>query len=99
MSASTDRSVPMVDSLARVTGKVGYTEEYSVPGMLHAAVLRSPYAHARVVSVDTTRAEQVPGVAVVLSREDLVQAGLGVRYGPYIRDRSVVATEKVRFVG
>ena len=99
MSTHADRSVPMVDALARVTGRVGYTEEYSVPGMVHARVLRSPYAHGRVVSVDTSRAETLPGVVAILSRDDLIEAGLGVKYGPYIRDRSVVATDKVRFVG
>lgn len=93
------RSVPMVDARDRVMGSMGFTEEFEIPGMLHARVLRSPYAHARIVSVDVGAAEELEGVHAVLSREDLQRANLGTRYGPYIRDRSVVATEKVRFVG
>ena len=92
--AEEGRSVPMVDSVARVTGAVGYTEELEVPGMVHARILRSPFAHARVIRVDASRAEKLAGVVAVLTREDLIRAGLGVKYGPYIRDRSVVANRQ-----
>ncbi|MPZ52404.1 MAG: molybdopterin-dependent oxidoreductase [Acidimicrobiia bacterium] len=98
-TSAPNRSVPMLDAHARVVGRVGYTEEFSVPGMLHARILRSPYAHARINAIDASRAEALDGVSVVLTRDDLVDAGLGMRYGPYLRDRSVVATEKTRFVG
>jgi CO/xanthine dehydrogenase Mo-binding subunit len=90
----------MVDALARVTGTIRYNEEFELPGMLHARILRSPYAHARVLAVRTSRAEALPGVVAVLSGDDLAgDSGFAHRYGTYIRDRSVVAIDKARFVG
>lgn len=95
-----ERDVPMVDSRARVTGTVQYTEHFEVPGMLHARLLRSPYAHALITKLVTTEAERLPGVIAVLSRSDITaESGLASKYGPYIRDRSVVAIDKVRYVG
>jgi CO/xanthine dehydrogenase Mo-binding subunit len=90
----------MVDARARVTGTVQYTEQFEIPGMLHARVLRSPFAHARITRLVTAQAEELPGVITVLSGDDVTRAeGLATKYGPYLRDRSVVATDKVRFVG
>ena len=63
--------------------------------MLHARFLRSPYAHARLVRVDTSRAEQVPGVVAVFSRNDLVdQERLFPYYGAVIRDQTPVVCMK-----
>lgn len=59
--------VNRIDARERVTGGAFYTFDISLPGMLHAAVLRSPHAHCRIVSIDTTRAENLPGVRAVLS--------------------------------
>src|SRR2546430_7370149 len=50
-----------------LTGRAGYTGDVKLPGMLHAAVLRSPYAHARIVRIDTSAAKKVPGVHAVLT--------------------------------
>lgn len=93
-------NVPMVDARARVDGSVEYTENFELPGMVHGRVLRSPHAHARVVDIRTEEAEQLPGVVAVLTRDDLrSDPRFAPRYGTYIRDRSVVAIDKVRFVG
>jgi CO/xanthine dehydrogenase Mo-binding subunit len=54
------QSVPLVDARARVTGDIDYALNLELPGMLHARFLRSPYAHARLIRVDTSRAEQGP---------------------------------------
>ncbi len=53
-----------------LTGRAEYTNDVKLPGMLHAAVLRSPYAHARIVSIDTSAAKKVPGVHAVLTGRD-----------------------------
>jgi xanthine dehydrogenase molybdenum-binding subunit len=52
------------DGIAKVTGKEIYTSDVTLPGMLHARVLRSPYPHARIVSVDTREAEKMGAVTV-----------------------------------
>ena len=64
------RSVAAPASARIVTGTEPYTLDHSPPGLLHASVLGSPHAHARIVSIDTTAAEQVPGVHVILTAKD-----------------------------
>jgi CO/xanthine dehydrogenase Mo-binding subunit len=65
------------DGVDKVTGKAAYGADYVMPGMLHGAVLRSPHAHARIVSIDTRRARALPGVKAVLTGADfpVVTAG------------------------
>ncbi|WP_206498954.1 molybdopterin cofactor-binding domain-containing protein [Rhodococcus sp. KRD175] len=64
------RSLEAPASTRIVTGTEPYTLDHSPPGLLHASVLGSPHAHARIVSIDTTAAEQVPGVQLVLTSKD-----------------------------
>ncbi|MBY4014954.1 molybdopterin-dependent oxidoreductase [Rhodococcus fascians] len=64
------RSLEAPASTRVVTGTEPYTLDHSPPGLLHASVLGSPHAHARIVSIDTTAAEQVPGVQLVLTSKD-----------------------------
>src|SRR5438093_12321437 len=59
------------DGVDKVTGRAAYGADFSLPGLLHGAVLRSPYAHARIVSIDTTAAEAVPGVKAVVTARDI----------------------------
>jgi len=89
-------SVQRVDGPATVTGSTEYTADMRLPGMLQVRVLRSPYPHARIVSIDASRAAALPGV-VVLTRDDL--AGMDPYYGPVVRDQPILAIDKVRFVG
>ena len=69
------------DGVDKVTGRANYGADSSMPGMLHGAVLRSPHAHARIVSVDTREAEAMPGVKAVITGRDLprttAKIGLG----------------------
>ncbi|MCC6627175.1 MAG: xanthine dehydrogenase family protein molybdopterin-binding subunit [Chloroflexi bacterium] len=65
------QSVARVDALDKVTGRAQYTGDMKVPGMLHAAFLRSPHAHARIKSIDTSQAEALPGVKAVLIQAKL----------------------------
>jgi CO/xanthine dehydrogenase Mo-binding subunit len=90
----------MIDAVERVTGRVPYTIDLQVPGMLHAKLLRSTMAHARIRSIDTSRARAVPGVAAVVTGADLVaRPDLQPWYGPVFRDQPILAIDKVRYVG
>ncbi len=64
------RPLPRVDAYDRVSGSAVYTLDLALPGMLHAAILRCPHAHARVTRVDASRAAAMPGVFAVLTAED-----------------------------
>ncbi|MDF2978860.1 MAG: hypothetical protein K0S40_3588 [Actinomycetospora sp.] len=61
------QSVPRKEDPKLLTGRAGYVGDVVLPGMLHGAVLRSPHAHARILSIDTSEAEALPGVVVVLT--------------------------------
>src|SRR2546423_4587361 len=87
----------MVDAVARVTGTIEYVLNLELPGMVHGRTLRSPHAHARVVSVDASRARELPGITCVVTRDDL--GGIEPRFGLFLRDQPVVALDKVRHVG
>ncbi len=87
--------VPKTDVQGKVTGAAVYAMDVRVPGMLWAKLLRSPVPHARIVSIDTSKAEQAPGVRLVLTGAD-VPAGL---YGRRYCDLPVLARDVVRFVG
>jgi CO/xanthine dehydrogenase Mo-binding subunit len=85
-----------LDGEEKVTGKALYTVDVELPGMAHGKILRSPYAHARVKRVDARKAEELPGVYAVITRDD--QRGLGM-FGAAYKDQTVVAIDKVRYVG
>jgi len=59
------KSVPRVDALTKATGAANFPSDFRVPRMLHGKIVRSPYAHARIVSIDTLAAERLPGVEVI----------------------------------
>ena len=86
-----------VDGVEKVTGAAKFTGDLPFADLLDAKVLRSPLAHARVISIDTSKAAAVPGVVAILTRDDLHD--IDPYYGNCLRDRAVVATDKVRFVG
>ena len=88
-------ATPRADAVEKVTGEARYTSDSMMPGTLWAKSLRSPYAHARIVSVDTSRAAALPGVRAVLTGADVS----GVLFGRRMRDVPVLAEHVVRFVG
>ncbi|HEX7229826.1 MAG TPA: xanthine dehydrogenase family protein molybdopterin-binding subunit [Candidatus Binatia bacterium] len=89
-----------LDYETKVTGRAQYLADMSLPGMCHGKILRSPYAHARIISIDTSRASTIPGVMAVLTRDDILHdQGIEPYYGPVFKDQTIVATEKVRHVG
>ena len=85
-----------VDGMDKATGRAVYTDDLALPGMLHAKTLRSPHAHARIVSVDARRALALKGVHAVITGADLP-----VKYGviPWTPDENALAVDKVRFLG
>lgn len=90
-------STPRVDGVEKVTGAAKFTGDFSFPDLLEARVLRSPLPHAEIVAIDASKAEALPGVVAVLTREDLKD--IDPYYGNCLRDRAIVAIDRVRFVG
>src|SRR5437870_6704163 len=84
------------DAFGKVSGQVKFADDLSLPRMLYGRLLRSPYPHARVLHVDTSRARKLPGVLAVLTGDDLP-----VKFGilPVSQDEEALAREKVRYVG
>src|SRR5919108_3418219 len=64
------------DGVDKVTGRAKYGADISLPGMLHAKVLRSPHAHARIKSIDASAALALPGVKAVITGQDLPELAL-----------------------
>ncbi len=84
-----------IDAADKATGKLLYTYDMSIPGMLHAKVLRSPHPHARILAIDTSAAEAYPGVSCVITGRDVQN----VWHGGWIKDRLPYALDRVRYVG
>jgi len=82
------------DAINKVTGKALYLDDIRLPGMLHAAILRPDYAHAMIISIDTSVAEKMPGVVKVITGKDCK-----LHYGDNIKDLQPMAVEKVRYIG
>jgi CO/xanthine dehydrogenase Mo-binding subunit len=82
------------DAVNKVVGKAVYLDDVLLPGMLHAAVLRPEYAHAKIVSIHTAEAESMPGVVKVVTGQ-----GCTIRYGDNIKDLTPMAVDKVRYIG
>ena len=82
-----------------IRGRGNYTDDIVLPGMLHMEILRSPLAHARIVSIDTSRAWQIPGVHLVLTGEMMATRNLAWMPTLSYDTQAVLATDKVRFQG
>ncbi len=95
--SSIGRDITRVDGAAKIRGAAQYTADVELPGMVYAKVLRSTYPHARLVRVDASRAEKLPGVVAVLTRDDL--KGMNAYFGPVVKDQPVVAIDRVRYAG
>ncbi|CAM5492723.1 MULTISPECIES: xanthine dehydrogenase family protein molybdopterin-binding subunit [Streptomyces] len=89
-------SLPLAEARAKTEGTFPYAADLWAEGLLWAAVLRSPHAHARVVSIDTGQAARMPGVHAIVTHEDVPGEKLHGRYGA---DRPVFASEVVRHHG
>jgi CO/xanthine dehydrogenase Mo-binding subunit len=97
---SVGQPIDMSGARARVDGSIGFALNATMPGMAHARLLRSPFAHARITHIDVSAAQNMPGVVGVLTAADFESAGAPARYfGPVLRDQPVLCGEKVRFAG
>jgi 4-hydroxybenzoyl-CoA reductase alpha subunit len=88
--------VPLVDGPLKASGSALYTADLTLPGMLHGAIVRSPEAHARIVSMELWRAMEEPGVSAVITGDSYPRS-FGVL--PITRDETMLAVGKVRFRG
>src|SRR5579872_3021691 len=84
-----------IDGVQKTSGGAHFAADASVPGMFWAAFATSPFPHARIASIDTSRARDIPGVAVVLTGADIGDR----RFGRRLFDRPVLAIERVLFIG
>ena len=75
--------VPRIDAYDKVTGRAAYVGDLEIPGMVHGMILRSPWPHARVLSIDASEAERLPGVLGVLTRDHL--GGIDPYFGSVVR--------------
>jgi len=102
MTSVVGKRVPRVDALEKATGAAKYTGDIHLPGLLFGKIKRSPYAHARIVHIDTSRAAQLPGVKALLTWEDVphtLHAGQPEpRAGSLARDQYIL-TDKACFLG
>lgn len=89
------RDVTRTDAVHKVTGAAQYVADMHLPGMLHAAVLRSPHPHARIVAIDTGAARALRGVKAVVTGADTAQK----KWGAFRPDLYPLAIDKVRYVG
>lgn len=97
---SVGQPVDMVGARACVEGTIDFALDVQVPNMVHARLLRSPVAHARIVALDVSAAAKMPGVVAVLTAADLDVPDAPSRYfGPVLRDQPVVCRDQVRFAG
>ncbi|HEY3057757.1 MAG TPA: xanthine dehydrogenase family protein molybdopterin-binding subunit [Chloroflexota bacterium] len=88
-------SIPRFDAPEKVTGRTQYVGDVQLPGMLHARLLRSPYAHARIKRIDASRAKKLPGVRAVLTAADIPE----LKPGAKTRAHALLAIDRVVFHG
>ena len=93
---SLGKSYPRVDAVDKVSGRMQYTSDLYLPGMLMCKVLKSPKAHARIVHIDTSRAAQLSGVRAIITSADVPDARFG---NGAIHDKRILARDKVRHIG
>jgi len=93
---SAGRSAPgRLDAEAKARGRITYVADVAPPGLVHAAVVRSTYSHARIIDIDASAALGAPGVIGVYTASDVATGN----YGRGLRDAPILAREKVRFIG
>lgn len=94
------KRIPRIDGPQKATGEARYTVDIHLPDMLHAKILRSPLPHARIVSIDKSRAEKIKGVKAIITGKD----AWGIRHGfvetpRYPADQYCLANDRVRYIG
>jgi 4-hydroxybenzoyl-CoA reductase alpha subunit len=89
-----------IDGIAKITGRAEYTFDITLPRMLHGKILRSPYPHAEILNIDTSKAERLRGVKAVLTGKDTLGRKQGIwRRFKELCDEEILARDKVRYIG
>ncbi|AEV28073.1 aerobic-type carbon monoxide dehydrogenase, large subunit CoxL/CutL-like protein [Sphaerochaeta pleomorpha str. Grapes] len=92
--SSIGKDIHRLDALKKLSGQAVYVNDMILPGMLYARVKRSPHAHAKIVSIETSKARSLPGVRAVLTGKELPY-----KVGLYLVDKDILAKEEVRHYG
>ena len=98
-SGQVGRSVPRLEATGKVTGRIEYTHNIRLPGMLTAKLVRSTVAHGRIKSIDLSEALKVPGIDRIVTSEDILKIIPVPYYGPAFHDQPILAIGKVVYVG
>jgi 4-hydroxybenzoyl-CoA reductase subunit alpha len=91
------KSVPKIDGRVKATGQARYTGDLKFPNMLVGKILTSPHAHAKILQIDTSEAERLPGVKAIITHKDVPSKKYGI--SPARWDENIFCIDKVRFVG
>ncbi|MDP2726837.1 MAG: molybdopterin-dependent oxidoreductase, partial [Dehalococcoidia bacterium] len=91
------KRVPKLDASAKALGRSQYVADLSFPNMLHGKILRSPYPHAKILNVDTSRARALRGVKAIITGKDILPVKFGIV--PFAADQHALCINKVRHVG
>ena len=89
------KRVQRVEGFDKVTGDSEYIADIYLPGMLVGKVLRSPFPHARIRHIDTSKAEKLAGVRAVVTAEDTIKRP----WGAFFADQYILSVGKTRYVG
>ncbi len=95
------KSVPRIDSKEKATGEARYVFDLKLAGMLVGKCLRSPHPHAKIIRIDTSRAQKLQGVKAIITAEDThkIKFGSNEYFFPYTVDQLPLESEKVRYIG
>src|SRR4030042_6085629 len=91
------KSKPKIDARVKVTGQARYTADLKFPNMIYGKILTTPHAHARILSIDTSAAEKIPGVKAVITHKDAPTLKYGI--SPARWDETIFCIDTVKFVG
>ena len=89
------KSYPQIDGMQKAMGKTKFVTDLILPGMLYGRTLRSPYPHAKIHNIDTSKAKALTGVKAVVTYADTP----GIKFGPRSEDWTIFAGDKARFHG
>jgi 4-hydroxybenzoyl-CoA reductase subunit alpha len=94
------KPLPRIDGKVKATGEAKFTDDLVLPGMLYGKILRSPYPHAKIVNIDTSKARALPGVKAVITGKDVGVVRFSFLDTPrYPADQCPLAIDKVRYIG
>jgi 4-hydroxybenzoyl-CoA reductase alpha subunit len=91
------KNVPRIDAITKVTGEAKYTCDLKLPAMLWGKILRSPYPHARILNIDTNKAERLIGVRAVITSRDVPKTRFS--FVQTLADKQVLCHDKARYMG